>query len=179
LKRIVPLGAAVAALFTAGITTAAMAAPSAKAHKTKTEKKTVHVNASCKLAVTTVAPAGTTGVTAGSATGTNYGTSHCGKPLSVGAVRQTYSLTDEGAMTGKIHDWTKTGTVFGTFDLTEMAASGPPTSTTFAAATYSGSVKISGGSGMLKGTTGTGTMTCKTPDSLHYACTVKLHLTQK
>lgn len=179
MKRIVLMGTAVAALFTAGITTAATAAASTKAHtKTKIEKKTIHVNATCKLALTTVAPSGTTGVTPGSATGNNYGTSNCGKSLSSGAARQTYSLTDAGALTGKIQHWFKIGTVYGTFTLTEMPASAPPTTTTFGAASYSGSVKITGGGGLLKGTTGGGTMSCSTTDSLHYTCTEKLKLAQ-
>jgi hypothetical protein len=188
LKRIVLIGTALAGLFTAGITTVASAAASTTKSVTKyvtvyeskatTVTKTVPVSATCKLNLTTVAPAGTTGVTPGSPTGVNFGGTSCGSPLASGISREQYTLQTSGDITGTIQHWFKTGTVYGTFTLTESAPTGPPTTTSFGAAAYTGTVKITGAGGALKGTTGTASLTCQTNDALHYACTEKLKLSQ-
>jgi hypothetical protein len=179
LKRIVLMGAALAGLFTAGIAATASAATPATKYVTKykTETKTVHAHAKCKLALTTVAPPGTSAVEAGSPAGTNYGTSNCAS-AGGGVARQVYAEDSAGDLTGKVQQWFKTGTLYGTFSLTPSSPTGPPTATTFGAAAYTGTVTITAGGGALKGTTGSGTMSCSTTDSLHYTCTESLKLTQ-
>ena len=190
MKRILLTGAAVAGLFTAGITTAASAAPAkfktknvtrfvtVTQTKLKTETKTVSSNATCKLALTTMAPPGTVTVTQGGQTGQQYGSAHCPHPLSSGAARASFALDDAGDLSGKIQHWFKTGTVFGTYTMSPTAPTGPPTTTSFASSAFTGTVKITGGGGALAGTTGTGTMSCTSDDSVHYSCTEKVKLSQ-
>jgi hypothetical protein len=179
LKRIVLTGAAVAALFTAGIPAAAMAATSAHQTKKKTATtKTVTTHVSCKLSLTTVAPPGTSGVTAGTTSGANFGNSSCAgaKP---GVARQMFAIDTAGDMSGKIQQWFATGSVYGSFQLTAVSLTGPPTAGSFGKAKYSGTVKITGASGMMKGISGSGKMACYTPDSLHFTCIEKLTLSQQ
>jgi hypothetical protein len=178
LKRIVFTGAAVAALFTAGIPAAAMAASPAHHSKKTATTKTVTTHASCKLSLTTVAPPGTDGVTAGTTTGANFGNSTCSKERP-GVARQMFDIDDAGDMSGKVQQWFATGSLYGTFQLTAQSSSAPPTASSFGQAKYSGTVKLNGASGMMKGITGTGMMVCSTPDSLHFTCTEKLTLSRQ
>ena len=177
MKRIVLTGAAVAALFTAGIPAAASAAGSAHTKKTTTTK-TVTTHASCKLSLTTVAPPGSSGVEAGSTVGANFGNSTCSSERP-GIARQMFSVDAAGDMTGKLQQWFATGSLYGSFKLTAASLSAPPTASSFGKAKYTGTVTLSGASGGLKGITGSGTMTCYTPDSLHYTCMEKLTLSEQ
>lgn len=179
MKRILLMGTAVSALFTAGISTATAVAASPTKTVKKTVTKTVPVSATCKLALTTLAPAGSTAPVAGGQQGVNAGATSCNAPLSRGFSRQSYTLDTAGDLNGKIQSWFGSGSVFGTYTLTPSSASGPPTTSSFGSAAYTGTVKITGASGTLKGATGTGTLTCSTSDSVHYNCTEKLKLTQK
>jgi hypothetical protein len=182
LKRILLTGAAVAGLFTAGITTAAASAatsrPAASQKKLTTTTKTVSASATCKVNLTTAAPLGSIDVTAGGDSGSQFGKQSCGTPLGAGVSHATFALDDAGDLSGSIQHWFPTGQVFGTYTLTPGAAAGPPTSTSFGQASYTGTLTIKGGTGALKGATGTGTMTCSTNDAVHYTCTEKLKLTQ-
>lgn len=178
MKRIVFTGAAVAALFTAGIPAAAMAAAPAHQSKKTATTKTVTTHASCKLSLTTVAPPGTDGVTAGTTSGANFGNSTCASARP-GVARQVFAIDDAGDMSGKVQQWFATGSLYGTFQLTAQSISAPPTASSFGKAKYSGTVKLTGSSGMMKGITGTGTMACYTPDSLHFTCIEKLTLSRQ
>lgn len=175
MKRIVLTGAALAALFTAGIPAVATAARSIPHTKKTATTKTVH--ASCKLSLTTVAPPGSIGVEAGATSGTNYGNSTCASERP-GVARQVFAIDAAGDMGGKLQQWFATGSLYGTFKLTASSASAPPTSTSFGKAAYSGTVTLMGASGQLKGVTGSGKLTCTTPDSLHYTCIEKLKLSE-
>lgn len=177
MKRIVFTGAAVAALFTAGIPAAALAASPAHHTKKKATTKTVTTYVSCKLSLTTVAPPGSSGVTAGTTSGLNYGKSTCSS-AHPGAARQMFAIDTAGDMSGKVQQWFATGSLYGTFQLTAASLTGPPTAGSFGKAKYAGTVKLAGASGLLKGITGTGTMACYTPDSLHFTCVEKLTLSQ-
>jgi hypothetical protein len=182
LKRILLTGAAVAGLFTAGITTAATAAgpkpASSTIQKKLTTTKTVTASATCKVNLTTAAPLGSIDVTAGGSSGIQFGKQFCGTPLGAGISHATFTLSDSGDLSGSIQHWFPSGQVFGTYTLTPGASSGPPTATSFGQASYDGTVTIKGGTGALKGATGSGTMTCSTNDAVHYTCTEKLKLAQ-
>jgi hypothetical protein len=180
LKRILLTGAAVAGLFTAGITAATAAASTpAKSHtKTTTTTKTVSASASCKVSLATAAPAGSTSVVAGGESGSQFGKQSCGTPLGSGLAHATFTLADSGDLSGSIQHYFTTGQVFGTYALTPGSASGPPTATSFGEASYTGTITIKGGTGALKGATGSGTLACSTVDAVHYTCTEKLKLTQ-
>ena len=177
MKRIVLTGAALAALFTAGIPAAATAAGSAH-HTKKATTRTVTVHESCKLSLTTVAPAGSDGVEAGTTSGANFGNARCASARP-GVARQMFAIDTAGDMSGKLQQWFATGSLSGTFQLTAQSSSAPPTANSFGKAAYAGKVTVSGGSGMMKGITGSGTMTCTTPDSLHYTCKEKLTLSHR
>ena len=172
MKRIVLMGTAVAALFTAGITTAASAAAS------KTKTKSVSINSTCKLTLTTVAPPGSLGVIPGTAQGANLGVTSCGKPLGKGLTRQSFTLDEAGDLAGDIEHLFRGSSLYGSYKLTESAQTGPPTATNFGEASYAGTVHFYGAHGALRGTTGTAELNCNTTDSLHYACTEKLSLKQ-
>ena len=190
MKRILLTGAAVAGLFTAGITAAASAAPvkyttknvtkyvTVTETKLKSETKTVSASATCKLTLTTQADAGTTAVTAGGESGSQFGDATCPTPLRGGALKATFTQDDSGDLSGSIQHWFKTGTVYGTYSLQPGAPVGPPTSTSFGQAAFTGTMTIKGAGGALSGTTGTGKLTCSTDDSVHYSCTEKLSLKQ-
>ena len=178
MKRIVFTGAAVAALFTAGVPAAALAATSAHPAKKTTTTKTVTTHESCKLSLTTVAPPGSSGVTAGTTTGVNFGNSTCSSARP-GVARQMFSIDTAGDMSGKVQQWFATGSVYGSFQLTASSLSAPPTATSFGKAKYTGTVKLTGASGMMKGISGMGKMSCSTPDSLHFTCTEKLTLSRQ
>jgi hypothetical protein len=178
LKRIVFTGAAVAALFTAGVPAAALAATPAHQTKKTTTTKTVTTHESCKLSLTTVAPPGSSGVEAGDTSGVNFGDSTCSSARP-GVARQVFAIDTAGDMSGKLQQWFATGSVYGTFQLTASSLSAPPTAGSFGKAKYTGTVKLTGASGMMKGISGTGTMACYTPDSLHFTCIEKLALSQQ
>jgi hypothetical protein len=168
LKRILLTGAAVAGLFTAGITTAASAAA------TPPTTKTVTATAKCKVRLTTQATPGQIAVTAGGDSGNQFGKQSCGKPIGAGLTHATFSLADSGDLSGSIQHYFTSGQVFGTYTMS-------PTSTgtfSFGSAEFEGTVTIKGGTGALKGATGTGTIDCTTNDSVHYSCTEKLKLSQ-
>ncbi len=186
MKRICLMGAAVAGLFTAGITSAASAAPA----KTKTATRTVNVSTtstststvsttvSCKIKISTLIPKTGTTVLAGSATGYQAGSATCAKPMSSGVTRDQFTLSDAGNQSGPIQMWFNSGSIYGTYKLDVQPNLNPPTATSFASASYKGTVTIKGATGSLLGATGSGTMKCTTTDSAHYACTAKIKISQ-
>lgn len=185
MKRICLMGAAVAGLCTIGVTSAAVAAAPTKSVKVsvtgtklKPETKSATLNLSCTLALVTQVSGASTAVSQGATTGTQYGNAPCGKKLSSGVTRDSFSADEAGDLLGPFQQWFNDGTIYGKFTLTPGAPSGPPTTTSFETQSYAGTVTISGGRGGLLGTTGKGTLSCTTSDAAHYACTEKLTLTQ-
>lgn len=181
-KRIYPVGAAVAALLTAGlIATPAFATPAAKKPATVSKFKTVVKNTlvttrmSCDLKLATQIPSNDVTVTQGAASGTQNGRAGCAKPLYSGAQQNSFSSDDAGNLQGKYQQWFNAGSIYGAYMLTPLDT-GPPTTTTFTAASYSGTVTVTGGTGLFRKATGSGTLACFTTDSAHYTCTEKLKL---
>ena len=185
MKRIVLIVTAVAGLFAAGITTVASAATTKHVTKYVTvtqtklarETKTVTARSTCKLSLATVAPPGQPVNLPGSQSGVQWGDTNC-SGLKSGATRDTFTVADSGNLSGNIQHWFRGGTVYGTYALTPGSAGGPPTATSFGAASFTGTVKLTAGQGALSGATGTGTLSCSTPDGTHFNCTEKLKLTQ-
>ncbi|HEX3690439.1 MAG TPA: hypothetical protein VHV28_12095 [Solirubrobacteraceae bacterium] len=134
------------------------------------------VKSSCKSSLGLQVASGETTVSPGSPEGTEWGTSKCAS-LGSGPAWMSFTTDDAGDQTGKIQQWFSGGTVFGTFTLTP-GDQGPPTTDSFGAASWTGTVVITGGSGAETGATGTGTLVCATPDSVHFTCTSKLKLTE-
>lgn len=186
MKRICLMGAAMAGLFTVGITTASSAV--AKPAQTKTQlvtvtetklkPKTTHSTVSCKPKIRVQVPAGSTEIIQGSETGDIVGSSACGKALGSGMTRFSYSQDASGDLSGPFQQWFNAGSVFGQVSLSPAEASGPPTTTTFAQQSYAGTITLKGATGYLRGTTGKGTLKCTTQDAIHFTCTETLKLTQ-
>jgi len=169
-RRISLVGAAIiAALLTTGV--AAVAA------KTPVTVKKVTTKVTCTLALTTEVPAGDTVVTPGDPQGTQFGFVHCGKLFGSGVQTDPYAQTSSGDVVGTYRQYFGAGSVHGQYDLAVTQQSAP-TTTTFTAASYAGTVSVTGGSGAYTGVTGKGTLACSTTDSIHTSCTehVKLKL---
>jgi hypothetical protein len=178
-KRIFLVGAAVAGLLVAGVATAPASTihsankPASNAKKPSAKPITLRLTCAIKLA--TQIPSNDVTVTQGSASGTQFGTVGCGSPLDRGAEKDSFTLSDAGDLSGPYQQWFNTGSVFGKYSLAPND-NGPPTPTSFAAASYTGKITVSNGTGAFKGAAGTGTLTCSTSDSAHYTCTEKLKL---
>lgn len=176
MKRIGFVGFAIASLLIIGVATALAATPHASKKKSKPKPTTVTVKSSCKTSLALQVPSGETAVSPGSPDGSEWGTAKCAS-VGSGAAWMSFTTDDAGDQTGKVQHWFSAGTVFGTFTLTP-GDQGPPTTTSFSANSWTGNIVITGGNGSMKGTTGTGTLSCATADSVHITCTEKLKLTE-
>lgn len=172
MKRIRLAGAAVAGLLITGAPAAAAATPhaSAKAAAGKsTTSKTATTKIRCKLSLTLQAPADSTDVVLGATDGTQLGSARCGAPFGAGLASLSFTEAADGSLSGAWQDYFNAGTIYGEYALTP-ADSGPPSTTSFASASYSGTVTVKAGAGAAAKTTGTGTLTCSTTDGVHYSC---------
>jgi hypothetical protein len=182
-KRICLVGAAMAALLTAGIATAsASATPAAKKpvsvnKKPVTKLKPVKTALTCSLKLVTQIPANDVTITQGAESGTQYGRAGCGKPPFSGVEQSSLLQDQSGNLSGRYQQWFNAGSLYGDYKLTPQDT-GPPTSTTFTNASYTGTVTVTNGTGIYRKAAGTGTLTCTTTDLAHYACTEKLKLVQ-
>jgi hypothetical protein len=182
-KRIYLVGAAMAALLCAALTTAPAFATSAAKKpasvKTKTVVKNtlVTTNMTCSIKLATQIPSDDVTVTQGAASGTQSGSAGCAKPLFRGVQQDSFLQDDSGDLSGKYQQWYNAGSVYGMYTLTPEDT-GPPTTTSFTAASYTGTITVTDGTGFFKQATGTGTLACATTDSAHYTCTEKLKLVQ-
>jgi hypothetical protein len=120
-------------------------------------------------------PADATGVTAGAVQGTYAGHAGCGAPLFGGVASSPFTIDASGDVNATYTEYLATGSLRGTYSLS-ITEQSPPTQTTFAATSYAGTVTVTGGTGVYRGVTGTGTLTCSTPDSVHLSCKEKLKL---
>ena len=184
MKRIFLVGAAMAALLTAGIVatpasaTPAATKPASANKKPVTKLKPVKTTLTCTLNLVTQIPPDDVTVTQGAQSGTQYGRAGCAKPLFSGVEASSFLQDESGNLSGKYQQWFNAGSLYGAYTLT-AADTGPPTTTSFTDASYTGTVTITNGTGFFKKATGTGTLTCATTDLAHYACTEKLKLIQQ
>jgi hypothetical protein len=177
-KRICLLGAAIAGLLIIGVTTALASAPHASkaaGGKTKSSKST-GIKLACSSKLSLQVPGSDTDITAGATEGTEYGTVRCAPQLGSGVQFQSFTTDDAGDISGKFQQYFGAGTVFGEYTLVPNDQSGPPTTTSFSAASYTGTVTIKNGSGVDRNAAGTGTLSCSTADAVQYACTEKVKL---
>jgi hypothetical protein len=183
-KRICLVGAAMAALLTAGIVTApALATPAAKKpasvnKKPVTKLEPVKTTLTCTLKLVTQIPSNDVTVTQGAESGTQYGRAGCAKPLFSGVEQSSFLQDESGDLSGKYQQWFNAGSLYGTYMLT-AEDTGPPTTTSFTNASYTGTVTVTNGTGFFKKAAGTGTLACVTTDLAHYTCTEKLQLIQQ
>jgi hypothetical protein len=162
----------VATAMTVALLTIGVAAGAAKTHA---KPKKVTAKVTCALALTAEVPAGDTVVTPGDPSGSQFGFVGCGKLLGQGVQSDPYSQTASGDTVGSYKQYFGTGSIHGLYDLsvTEQSA---PTTTTFTATSYAGTMSVTGGSGTWAGVRGKGTLTCSTPDAIHTSCTEHLKL---
>jgi hypothetical protein len=180
-KRICLAGAAIAGLLTVGVATAPAltthAAVRATAGKKKSTKPTTTTTKlTCSLNLAMQVPGGSVTVTQGSVDGNQFGRANCGSPLGTGVEGDSFTSDSGGTLSGSYQQYFNAGTVYGDYTLTPNDT-GPPTTTSFASASYTGTLTIKDGKGLDKHAVGTGTLTCTTADSVHYTCTEKLKLT--
>jgi hypothetical protein len=126
----------------------------------------------CKTSLSIAIAPGATSVDANNVqSGHEYGSATCGKLLGQGVQADRFSTDSSGIIVVKYTLYFATGTLHGTYELTAQNDS-----LNFTASDYVGKLTVKGGTGTYKGMTGTGTMTCSTPDGIHSACTTHLKL---
>jgi hypothetical protein len=155
----------------------------AKPAKTRTTSKAKKVTTklSCSLALVTQVPTNDVTVTQGAETGKQYGAAGCagagGSHLS-GVERASFGMDAAGVLAGPYQQWFNAGSVYGTYTLTPVDSTSPPTTTSFTAETYKGTITAKGGTGSFSKATGSGTLSCTTSDAAHLSCQESLRLTQ-
>ena len=151
-------------------------AGAASPKKSGTTVKTTTLN--CSVSLTTTPPPGSNSVDQPASQGSQYGPIHCGTPgFGFGVASDSFTVPDSGDTLGKYTEYLGAGTLKGAFDLTP--AEGQPISgTTFSSQSWTGTITVTGGTGVYKAITGAkvGTMNCTSDDSVHLACkeTVKV-----
>lgn len=131
----------------------------------------------CHLSLTTAAPAGSNVVTQPAPQGSQYGPAHCPRAgFGGGVMSDSFTVPDSGNTMGTYTQYFSAGSVKGSFVLTPDE--GTPTSVgSFESQSWTGTVKITGGTGIYKGIKSAkapGTLVCTSPDSVHVTCTEKV-----
>jgi hypothetical protein len=111
----------------------------------------------------------------GATTGENFGTVECGHRLGMGvqhnpSVTVTPTSQNTGMVSGPFKQFFDTGTISGTFKLTFTVSS--PTS-----ASYSGTARISRGTGGYEDVMGSAKIACNSQDETHITCMQEMTLT--
>ena len=170
MKRICLLGAAIAAVLILGVASAPAAiSQAAKGGKKSKTPTTVTTTVSCASSLLLQVAPGAIDVTPAAQQGTEMGTSTCTR-VGKGVQVQSFATADSGDLTGKWQTWFNAGSVFGTFTMTPGDNAPPTTTTSFSAASYTGTFIIKSGSGAFAKATGTGTLKCSTQDSVRFSC---------
>jgi hypothetical protein len=166
------VGAAlIAGLLALGVTTAIAASHHTAKPKVKPFKP---FTVTCTTNVGIMIAQGDTGVVPPADQGSEYGPASCGGKLGQGIQSDTFTVPDSG---DSVANWTMhfdTGTVHGAYDLTPQE--GSFTGANFTEVDYTGTMTLTGGTGVFRGAVGHGTMVCKTLDGIHTSCvdTVKV-----
>ena len=126
----------------------------------------------CSTKTSVMIPSGESSVSPPVQQGTEYGSANCGMPLGGGVQRDSFTVPASGDTVAKYWLYFRTGSVWGTYDLTPFGG----TSQNFLETDWTGTMKVAGGTGAFTGATGTGTMACQSMDGIHSACTDKLKL---
>jgi hypothetical protein len=167
-RRICLVGAALSAgPLTLGV------APALAAKSKANKQKPKPIVTACSTNVGIMIGAADTGVTPPVANGREYGTATCGKVLGPGVQSDTFTIPDSGDTVARFTLFFRSGELHGKYDLTPGEGSA-----NFLESDFTGTMTVTGGSGAFFGAHGTGTMTCKTLDSIHTSCRDKLKLTQ-
>lgn len=168
-RRILLVGCALAALFfVLGISVAAAA--------NKTAGKTKTIVLKCHVNLATVPPAGSAAVDQPPAQGTSYGQVHC-PSIGTGVESASFKVPDSGDTVGNYWQYFGTGAIHGKFDITPEEGSGSISATNFESESWTGTVTVIGGTGVYKGAAGkTGTLKCRSNDTVHLTCVESMKL---
>jgi hypothetical protein len=166
-RRRICLGAALGACILASLAGSAFAASGKSNSKSSSSSTKVHCATNTSIAVAN----GVTDVEPPVAQGSEYGTASCNKGLGAGVQKDTFNVPASGDTIAKYTLYFKAGSIHGTYDLTPQSSE-----LNFLATSWMGTLKVLGGTGALKGVTGTGTMMCNSADGIHTSCTDKLKL---
>jgi hypothetical protein len=133
----------------------------------------------CSLAIATQPPAGSNTVEQPPQSGNQYGPMSCGrKGFGGGIASDSFNVPDSGDTVGKYTAYFHNGSITGKFDLTPDQ-SGPLDVNNFTAQTWTGTITVTGGTGVFKGIRSmkaSGKLNCSTPDSVHVKCTERIKL---
>jgi hypothetical protein len=169
--------AVMAASLAVGVGMAAGASPKASS-KPAIKPITLH----CKVSMTTTPPADSNVVDQPAAQGSQYGPNHCAtKGFGSGMISDSFTVPDSGDTVGTYTQFFHGGTITGAFDLTPSESSGL-SQTGFTSESWTGTITVTGGTGLYKGIVGkkhSGTINCTSPDTVHLACTEKIKVTMK
>jgi hypothetical protein len=118
-------------------------------------------------------------------TAANFGSSSCGKPFGFGVQKDSSTVTRSSLTTGVFEGPFKmffdTGTIKGTFKISFVTTLAPPvppaTLPTIAGVVYTGTVKVTGGTGAWRRIRGGGSVTGTSPDAKRTSLTEKMTLT--
>ena len=167
-RRICLVGVALSAgLLAFGVTTAVAAShhkpkPKVKPFKPFTVKCITHVGIMIATGDTQVVPPVDQG--------TEYGPVGCGgsAKLAQGIQSDSFTVPDSGDTVANYTMYFGTGSISGTYDLRPQE--GSFTGANFTEVDSTGTMTITGGTGVLAGVHGTGTMNCATFDGVHTTC---------
>lgn len=151
---------------------AGMASAAAKS-KSKSKSKTpgvMTVRTRCTTNTTIAVANGDLSVLPPVTDGTAWGFANCPK-VGSGIERDKFTVPDSGNTEAKFQMYFPSGTASGTYELVPNSDQ-----LNFLAASWTGTMKVLHGTGALKGITGTGTMTCSSPDQVHILCHDSLKL---
>lgn len=167
------LTAVMAASLVLGVGMAVASAPKGKVNA---------ITLRCKVSLTTEPPADSNTVNQPTSQGSQYGAIHCAPPATFGGGIEgdSFTVPDSGDTVGSYQQYFGAGSIKGTFDLTPSESSGISV-TSFEAQDWTGTLKVTGGTGVykgikpaFKGKKGIGTFNCTSPDSVHLTCTEKI-----
>jgi hypothetical protein len=134
----------------------------------------------CRILMTTTPPSGSNTVSQPSSQGSQYGPIRCPTAgFGGGIVQDSFTVPDSGDTVGTYTQYFKTGSVKGAFVLTPTE-SAPISTTNFDSQSWTGTVTVTGGTGVytgikgIKGKKNLGVLNCTSPDSVHITCAEKV-----
>jgi hypothetical protein len=134
----------------------------------------------CKISMSTQPPAGSNAVDQPASQGVQYGPTHCArKGFGHGVIADSFTVPDSGDTVGTYVQYFQAGSIVGKFDLTPNEGA-PVSDATFQSQTWTGTVTVTGGTGVYKGIKskkgkkGMGVLKCTSVDSVHLSCSEKV-----
>ncbi len=164
------LAVALAGVLALGTAATSVAAPAAKHRAAAPVAKPT-----CWLALAEQIPSGDTAINPADTQGSNQGTVTCGKLLGRGLAFMSFTVPDSGNLVGNFKQYFATGNMHGTYVLVPDNNDSSNTDQ-FSASSFTGTMKVAGGTGAFALAKGTGTLKCSSPDSVHYHCIEHLKL---